>query len=258
MALGIVSSLIATLLLAAASLVWRNRHNLSLLGTGLSSRSIVRVSCAALLRVKEDDRYVLIELSSRPTFFGPPGGVFKYRPDATDDLDAVGFREERYRRRHDEMVRDVRGFVPARSLVRFVRWFVSGAGRESAAECLRRELSEELQGHLDRRTSVDVTQARFRHLRTVTEGPARVPGQSLRLLRRLEVFDLGVDDEASARVRHHLVTLGRDPAAVAFLCATSSEIMAGWCGRSPIAPHAGYLLGGKRLQVDLPPMPDHG
>lgn len=258
MALGIVSSLIATLLLAAASLAWRNRHHLSLLRAGFSSRGTVRVSCAALLRVKDDDRYVLIELSSRPSFFGPPGGVFKYRPDATGDLDAVGFREERYRRRQDEMVRDLRGFVPARSLARFVRWFVAGTGRESAAECLRRELSEELRGHLDRRTAADVARARFRPLRTVMEGPTRVPGQSSRQLRRLEVFDLGIDDDASARVRRHLVELGQDPAALAFLCATSAEIMAGWCGRMPIAPHAGYLLGGRRLQVDLPPMPDHG
>jgi ADP-ribose pyrophosphatase YjhB (NUDIX family) len=255
MAVNVVSSLVATLLVAGATVVWRSRHDLSLLRATLYPRGIVRVSFAAVLRVKDDDRFVLIRTSTRPGFFGPPGGVFKHHADATAALDAVGFRAQRFSSHRDNMHADLRGFVPAGSLGRFVRWFVSGADRETAAECLRRELAEEVAGHIDATLAGAIAELAFRPVRTVMEGPRRVPGQSFRQLRRFEVYDLATADPASARLHRRLIELGKDPAVTTILGADSSQIAAGWCGNTPIAPQAAYLFGTTKLQPDLPPMP---
>jgi 8-oxo-dGTP pyrophosphatase MutT (NUDIX family) len=255
MVVGVLSSIVSAILIGGASLVWRHRDNLSLLRTTLYPRGLVRVSFAALLRVKDDDRYVLVKSNTRPGFYGPPGGVFKYHEAATATLDALGFREQRFESRRRHMRADLRGFVPARSTVGFVRWFERGEDRETATECLRRELAEELAEAGGHALVGAVETLTFRRVRTVIEGPRRVPRQTFRQLRRFEVYDLAVTDEASARFRRQLMDLSDDPDAPTVLCATATEMATGWCGPSPISPHSGYLVGPKKLLPDLPPMP---
>jgi hypothetical protein len=255
MVLGVVSSLVAAMLVTVVSVVWRHRSGLSLLRTTLYPRGLVRVSFAALLRVKDDDRVVLMGTSTRPGFYGPPGGVFKYHAGATLALDDLGFREQRLESHRAHMRADLRGFVPARSVAGFVRWFVAGADRETVTECLRRELAEELIEGNGHGLVDDIQGLAFRCVRVVMEGPRRIPGQSFRQLRRFEVYDLAVTDEPSARFRRRLIELSNDPAVGTILCANGAEIAAGWCGSAPIAPHSAYLLGSTKLLPDLPPMP---
>lgn len=253
MVVGVLSSIVSAILIGGASLIWRHRDHLSLLRTTLYPRGLVRVSFAALLRIKDDDRYVLVKSSTRPGFYGPPGGVLKYHEAATAALDALRFREQRFESRRPHMRADLRGFLPARSTAGFVRWFVTGEDRETATECLRRELAEELADAGGQGLLGDVAALTFRRVRIVMEGPRRVPSQSYRQLRRFEVYDLAVTDEASARFRRQLIDLSDDPQTVQ--CATAAEMATGWCRASPVAPHSGYLVGPKRLLPDLPPMP---
>jgi hypothetical protein len=255
MVVGVLSSIVSAILIGGASLVWRHRDNLSLLRTILYPRGLVRVSFAALLRVKDDDRFVLISSNTRPGFYGPLGGVFKHHDSAIEALDALGFREQRFPARRENMRADLRGFVPARSAAGFLRWFVAGEGRETAAECLRRELAEELDALGAPDLADDIAALTFKPVRTVLEGPRRVPGQAHRQMRRFEVYDLVVIDEASVRFRRRLMDLSDDPSRQMIVCAIGAEMATGWCGTAPIAPHSGYLVGSRRFHADLPPVP---
>jgi 8-oxo-dGTP pyrophosphatase MutT (NUDIX family) len=253
MIVGVLSSIVSAALLTGLSLTWRHRDHLALLRTTLYPRGSVRVSFATLLRVKDDDAYIVTQLTSRPGFYGPPGGVFKYFESATGVLDELGFRDERHESRRTKMRGDLRGFLPARSVSRFVRWFVAEVDRETAAECLRRELAEELEADGGRSLTTGLRGVAFTRVRVVLEGPHKVPQRAYRELRRFEIYDLATD-VASARLRRLLLALSKDPAATSVQSVTGAEIASGWCGSTPIGPHTAYLLGSRKLLPDLPPV----
>jgi hypothetical protein len=122
---AIWTGLLVALLGWIASVLWNNRSRLSLLWVSLRPSGEVRVSVASLLRVQDDDRYVVVHSPYRPDSYGPLGGVVKYLPAARPALDRLRFREEP---RVDQRMRnDLRGFLPARALPGFVRWFASAA-----------------------------------------------------------------------------------------------------------------------------------
>jgi hypothetical protein len=214
-------------------------------------RHTVRVSFAALVRIRDDDRYVLLHSPNRPGSYSPPGGVYKYFGPAIGILEKLGFCPDRSDLLADDMRADLRGVLPASSLRGFVRWFDGGAYRENPTECLRRELAEELiesgLPHLEPHTY----RLDFSHVRTVLEGP-RVSDKSLRQLRRLEVYDLVTADIVSEQLRRDLVQSAGDEAVSAVVCATPGQIMRGRSGTALIGGHAGYLIGTDRTLPDLP------
>jgi hypothetical protein len=217
-----------------------------------SSGGTVRVSCAAILRVKADDRYVLFDTPSRPGTFGPPGGVFKYFSPAERLLEGMGFREDRIRTLTEDMRLDLRGFIPEAATRDFCRWFAGGAYREDTAECLGRELGEELR---ECRLEYLVPLTRrlvFSPVRTVRAGPDEVPGRSYRQLRRFDVCDLVMSDAAAERLRGELIRAGLDDTVPAVICATAADISYGRSGVALIAGHATYLIGTERIQPDIP------
>lgn len=253
MIVGVLSGIVSASLLAGLSVVWRHRDHLALLRTTLYPRGLVRMSFSALLRVRDDDNYVLTWSTSRPGFYGPPGGVFKYVESASGALDGLGFRNQWSDSRPTHMRGDLRGFVPARSVSRFLRWFAADADRETAAECLRRKLAEELGPEGGRSLTDGLRGVTFTPVRVIIEGPHRVPHQRHRELRRFEIYDLAVD-EASAHVRRRLLAMSGDPAVTSAKSVTGTEIISGWCGSTPIDPHSDYLLGLRKLMADLSPV----
>lgn len=56
---GVISSVIASILAFVASVAWRNRKHRSMLSIILFPRGTVRVSVAVLLRICVDGNYVL-------------------------------------------------------------------------------------------------------------------------------------------------------------------------------------------------------
>jgi hypothetical protein len=172
----------------------------------------VRVCCAAVLRIREDDRIVLVESALRPGAFAPPGGVLRH----SEALGPLGF--------DGDSDHHLRGTLPTRSIEGFVRWFESGTGREDGEQCLRRALAGVL--------------AEF-----------GVPGQSLSFdrlgaevecsaveLRAFEFYDL-----APGPARDRLLALAADPRVHTVLSASADEVTAGLVGPAVIAPHARYL-----------------
>ncbi|MFC6082573.1 SMODS-associated NUDIX domain-containing protein [Sphaerisporangium aureirubrum] len=222
---------------------------------GVLNPRTVRVSFSALLRIKDDHRYVLFHMRNRPGSYGPPGGVYKFFPPAARLLDSLGFRQERFTSEAGRARADLRGFLPSRSVRRFVTWFDGGAYREDTDECLRRELEEELEEVGLPALAGEVPGLAFAHHRTLLEGPYNVPGRPYRQLRRFDVYDLVTTHGAAAWLWQRLIEVGGDPSASEVVCATESEILHGRCGAALIAPHSAYLIGVRRKrQSDLPPM----
>jgi hypothetical protein len=212
----------------------------------------VRVSFAAILRIRDDDGIVLFEAGSRPGAFTPPGGVFKYFGPAADVLDRLGFRPERWTDRESDMRNDLRGVLPARSVPEFLRWFDSGAYREDSTECLRRELTEELTEVGFPALAGEAPNLSFAHFGTVVEGPCAVPSKPYRQLRRFEFHDLVCADQQAVRLRDRILELAADPHVHTVLTGSTEDITHGRAGKALVAPHAGYLTGGMRTRSDIP------
>ncbi|MEU0532599.1 hypothetical protein [Amycolatopsis tolypomycina] len=214
----------------------------------------MRISFSVLLRLADDDRFVLFDAPKRPGAFGPPGGVIKFFPPAARILDALGFQPERTGSPHHKLRADLRGTLPAGALRRFRTWFATGAYRETADECLRRELHEELAEvgvhHLDR----IVPELEFTNVRTVQEGPQSVPGKHYRQLRGFDVRELAMTNHAARRLSRELIEVAEDEAYPGVLLAGFDDIAHGRLDRALIAPQSAFLAGPSRLAPDLPPL----
>ena len=214
----------------------------------------VRVSCAALVRIRDDDRHVLFSSESRPGAFTPPGGVFKYFSPAAELLEKWGFRPERWVARGSGMSADLRGSLPASAIPEFSRWFRSGAYREDAIECLHRELSEELAMVGFPQLAENIDELGFAPLRAVIEGPAPLPGRPFKQVRYLDFYDLVRANRASALLHRTLLDLGADPAVATIIGASTADIEHGRAGQALLAPHTAYFIGDNRLRHDIPPL----
>jgi 8-oxo-dGTP pyrophosphatase MutT (NUDIX family) len=247
----IVAGLITAALLAAGGLVLHHRKHLGLLRTTLASGQL-RVSVAVLLRVKDDDGYVLFHHPFRPGVYGPPGGVVKYTDEARGDLDAMGFVEQRPAGREALMRYDLRGSVPSRYGLRFLRWFDRCVSRESGPECLLRELREELAevGHPE--LAPLAGKLRFELVRSVVDGPRPTPGKRHRTIRFFEVYDTIGDTPEAVELRRRLLELARDAAETDIILARSADIEEGRRDQFLISPQSAFLLGTRRIHEDLP------
>jgi SMODS-associated NUDIX domain len=253
-----VSNLLAAAVATAVAVVWRSRGWLrgglevgrAVMGRGRR----IRVSYCAVLRVREAGRCVLFRSPSRPESFGPPGGVIKYRDNARATLDRLGFVDELWPGREAEMRRDLRGFVPSGSVLSFQSWFRAGVDRESAEQCLRRELCEELVevGLPDLVPAVSALT--FNPARAVAEGPRKVPGHDYLQLRRFEVYEIALDDSAAVDFVRRLIEAADDPHRRSVCCAGVEEMREGRCQAGLVAPHTVYLIGTRKLASDVPPI----
>jgi SMODS-associated NUDIX domain len=250
MVVGIVSSIVASLVIITTTWAWNNRKRMRILITSriLKRNREVRVSVAALLRVCHNGQYLLFHVPFVPNTYGPPGGVIKYQKSSRPALDQLEFRDQVVPSLLKDMECDLRGFVPARKLSAFVRWFESGVGRESSDDCLRRELAEELEevGFPD--AVQDIGLLRFRFIRTVTEGPTADRNTSNLLLRIIAVYELDPEHPQSAKADDRLFRLGGCGDRV--LLATSAEIARGRAGNAIIGSQSCLLYGSTRSYED--------
>lgn len=158
------------------------------------ARNELRVSFSAFLRISRIGLYPLIESSRRPMDFGPFGGVYKFRDNARVDFDSWFFNPEETREEND-----LSGFIPAYNLRKIVDWFCSGKDRETAVECLTRELNEELEEIGLPELKPKIANLKFRPVRTTWHKPKQVPDQSFHVFRIVDVMtlvdgDVGVED----------------------------------------------------------------
>lgn len=245
----IVTGLITSAMTGTAVVVWRHRLRL------VAAPRRVRVSFSALLRVRDDDRYVLFHSINRPGSYGPPGGVYKYVGDGEAQLEALGFQDQP---RPADMIgkqrHDLRGFISSRSVKKFQSWFDSGAGRESATECLRRELVEELDeiGHPE--LIDDVASLEFTPVRVVRIGPRREPGTDCLHLRRFEIYDIAgtAHSATAARFKQRLLELAEDQTTGLVIGVSARDIEYGRHEAVLIDGQSAYLMGTTRFHPPTP------
>jgi len=244
---GIGENLIASgLVRVTRKQVWRLR----IVGCYLFRRKAdLRVAFSAIIKVSHGDRYLLIRNLHRPECFAPFGGVYKYFEEADSQLEKLEFRPQDDGPGED-MVGDLRGFIPRRRLPAFLAWFRTNENREHFSECLRRELSEELE-EVDLLSRVSLPNVNFRHVRSMWEGPEPVPGEIYTQFRIFEVYGLAGTRRETKRLRKRLFDLATNHEDL--LVVSAKEIIAGRCSSGElIAPHAVYLVYDKRVRPDLP------
>jgi len=252
MIVGIISSLAASALVVTVTIGWSNRRILVIyfVATLIARNSNIRVSMAVLLRVQEGGKYLLFHTPFTPSTYGPPGGVVKFTDAARPSLDRLEFRDQVHPAFRRDMTRDLRGFIPGRSLPAFIRWFQSGHDRESSIDCLRRELREELQ-EIGQPDMIGYTASlKYRFVRSVRQGPKRVSGESYRQFRIIEVYDLETSTHEEEQAKKRLLAAGRSSDRATL--ANSDEIRRGRCNELLIGAQACYLLGSKSLREDQP------
>jgi hypothetical protein len=214
----------------------------------------IRVSFSALLRILGGGRYVLIRNLHRPEVFAPIGGVFKFYGGARGNLDSLLFRPEDVGPLHD-MRNDLRGFLPRKNLGKIIAWFDRHEEREGPTECLGRELKEEL-----REIGLNLpvpSHFEVRKVRSVEEGPEKVPGRGYMQFRIFEVYDV---EATTAECLQFFETLTRlSEKHNDLILADSSDVVSGRCndGRV-IGHHTAYLCGKKRLRPDVAPFVGSG
>ena len=211
----------------------------------------IRVSFSALLRISQGGRYLLVQNLHRPELYGPFGGVFKYYDAARKDLDAIEFKPQDFGPAND-MANDLRGFIPRKYLGKLCKWYFGATERETAAECVSRELGEELtEIGLPNRLRVPPTIS-LRRVRLVEEGPERVPGQKYTQFRVFEVYEPADAKAAANRFFSRLYEAAQDNEHL--VTVSAEEIEAGRAsGNQLIGHHTAYLIGSKRIRGEDPP-----
>ncbi|SDT80681.1 SMODS-associated NUDIX domain-containing protein [Actinoplanes derwentensis] len=249
---NIIAGLITAVILAVGGLLWNHRRRLGLLRLTTRRGGRLRLSVAVLLRVRDDDGYVLIHHPYRPNAYGPPGGVVKYDDHARRALDEMGFVEHRSAGRTTEMSHDLRGFVPARRGLAFLRWYEKTTDRETPEQCLLRELREELAeaGHPE--LIPLAASLRFDRVRAVEDGPRPTPGKDYPTLRQFEVYDIVTNTPQATQLVTRLLALGRDPAENQIIVASAADLENGRCGSHLITPQSAFLIGNRRIHEDIP------
>jgi hypothetical protein len=213
----------------------------------------IRIAFSALVLLRDGDHYLLVRNLHRPESFAPFGGVFKYMNTST--LDQVEFRPQTVEsadRINSDMKDDLRGFLPRKNLPALVGWFKKGRGRESADDCLTRELAEEV-AEVGLSKSVKCPEIiPFLLVRKVEEGPEKVMGETYTQYRIFEVWE---PDFSKAVVRKFVRRLMEKARAGQkdLLLASAQEIISGRAASGDlIGHHAGYLFGNKRVRPESP------
>ncbi len=219
----------------------------------------IRISFSALLIVQQDSTYAIIRSLHRPDSFGPIGGVFKYYKHYRDLSRNYEFEPQYSKNIHKkEMDCDLRGFVPAKNIYAIVRWFEKGGNRETAAECLFREMKEEFSENSIPIVLPVLNSGHFLKVRTIYEGPHPVPGTDFFQYRILEIYEF-VQDPLTDSLVLKMAAVNSSSAGLVF--ATTEEINLGRLRRveprlagRPIGRNAEYLLRARAERPDTAPI----
>jgi hypothetical protein len=215
----------------------------------------MRISVTALLDLHDGDRWILVAMpEDRPGEYGPFGGIFKYEDSAREALAQLEFEPEAGLATRQAMRRnDIRGYIPVRRLRRFLAWWNSGKGRESGEDCVRRELHEELVDASLQRLLPEASRLRLIHLRSLIEGPRRIPTASGNYwqIRLFEVYAARADEVASFEALRTLVSKSTD-APNNVISVSARDIREGRTAAGTIGGHTEYLLSNRRNRFEPP------
>jgi len=128
----IAAAVLATLLLVAIDAALRNLENLRYAAESLRFfKDEVRISVSYLYRIKIKGLYFLIRGHRIPNQYQPVGGVIKRFPDGTQDISSLGTLNDGLFPVDDTSLDDLRIRISGKNMLRFMRWYKSGKGRET-------------------------------------------------------------------------------------------------------------------------------
>ena len=131
-----------SILFQAAKLGWSKRRVLGCWWHSVwRGRETVRVSCAQLIRIRQGNMFLLVPSSRIEYQMQPPGGVLRALRDGLVFLESINSHQGDDYAVSKKDEGDLRIHIPAKNLVKFLRWYASGKGRETSPE---REFREEL------------------------------------------------------------------------------------------------------------------
>lgn len=210
----------------------------------------MRVAFSAILRITDGPGYLLVRNLHQSETFCPFGGVYKYFEEALPQLDALNFHPQVVGP-GDDMRQDLRGFLPRKNLPKLLRWYRSGANRETHSDCLCRELKEELKEVSLYKTLKVPSTLHFRLVRSVLEGPEHVPGQAYTQFRIFDVYDLSPTTSHIKRFVKRLMKVASEHPDL--LIADADEIRAGRSRDGKVlGHHCCYFIWHKRVRPDTP------
>jgi hypothetical protein len=161
------------------------------------SSSNIRVSCAALVSIKIDDKYLLVQNNSMRKKgiikYGPLGGAIEFKPNAKNLLNKLVVSYERE-------TPDLRFITTEKNLPLFSDWFNKRKDRETSS---KREIIEELVieenllKFLDPDNIVENFRECVRH-RGLKKG---IPGELL-TERFFEIYDVNFNDKITDRLKY--------------------------------------------------------
>jgi hypothetical protein len=241
--------IISTVLISIASILFYKRKILiRKLKCLLYKNQECRVSFACMLRLRYEDKYLLIKNYNRPELYGAIGGVYKYYSTAIPLLDSLFFRPQHNTARAKN---DLRGFIPINKLNAFIDWFNKRLDREEL-DCLTRKLKEELilDAHITDNQITTHANPKYRLLHKIEEGPYKVNEMGYVQYRHLSVYDLLADDDYTNILINYLVEQSKINDNI--LLVTSDEIKKrrAYSSNKLIGSHCGYLIGEKRTGTE--------
>jgi hypothetical protein len=204
----------------------------------------IRVSAASILSVKKNDQQILIKGLNRPNSYGPIGGAIRYHSAAKGFLQDICFeKEEAKNSSHKKKIeRDLRGYIPSKHLLKFINWFLLYKNREENA--LFREIEEELvEINLQNLLGIMGTPD-FSLIRSISEGPHKVPGKSFYQYRILNVYEFSEDYQKTRGTKFINALYKASKTEENLILVNSEEIKAGITQLGEhIGGHTPYLFG---------------
>ena len=211
---------------------------------GLFRNKEIRVSCASLLKLENESKYLLIKNKLRPNYYSPIGGAIRYSTSAISFLNSIDFQHDgnHSQIKDNKLKRDVRGFISAKNLFKFIDWYSLGKDREENS--LYREISEELTeiglGKLLKHTK----EIEFNFLKEITETPKSVSGKKFLQFRILRVYEISSDYKYLDDLKTAIINENND----SLIWVTFDEISQGRDeNHNYIGSNSSYLITNKKI-----------
>jgi hypothetical protein len=240
----VVPSLISTVLVKEApSFISKTAkwliHNKKFIACSILGRERdARIAYSAIVRMKTtDNRYILVRNLHRPENFAPFGGIYKYSAQGENFIDKIEFKPH-YLGTNDHANSDLRGFTKRKHIGSFNNWRKTGKGREDYADCIHREIKEEL-NEIGERYSPSRLSLNF--IRTVIEGPHYEPSVRYTSLRIFDVYDINHEHFQSHKFVERLANKSKSCDGIKLV--TPNEIKTGRTDDgNRVAHHANYFF----------------
>lgn len=242
---NITLNIIASIIFAIAVAILANRRRLRLfLEAKIRPNRKIRVSISALLRKKHGNKLLLIKNINRPDSYGPIGGAYKYYNGATGVFRQLEFEPQQGQNKYKALDKDIRGFLPYKNLVKFIKWFEGETDRE--LDCMQRELQEE-PIEINKKDAYDkLKNPKFKIIRKVHDGPYKVHGYDYWQYSIFHIFEFVPDYLESVNAEEILFQEANGCESLIYV--TEDDIKKGRAENGlSIGSHCSFLLGASRI-----------